>query len=247
MKRVLLISFIGLFLLSSAWAISGNEILAKVESTLTAPKDGEIKITMKLANLDGSNSQIREAKIWTLGKEKRLLKFMTPAGIKGIGLLVSSDTEIVVYLPAQKLIRRVQGGAKNDDFQGTDFSYNELGSYSYTEDYTAEIKSEDSTSWTLVLTKKANSQKNYTSATMIVDKKAFIPKSLLMYENNVQVKTLTVLETKMFGSYETPSRVKMESLKNKHSTEIIIDSADFDKNMKEDEIFKESFLKKPAL
>jgi outer membrane lipoprotein-sorting protein len=201
-------------------------------------------VTITISNADGSGRQVREAVMWMAGSDRRLLKFSSPAGVRGIALLVTGSDDISIYLPAQRLVRRIQGGAKNEDFQGTDFSYEELGSYEYTRDYKATLASEDGTTWTLSLARKAGSSKPYTKATMIVDKATMIPRSLELYDGEVKVKSMTILETKKVGAYTTPTRIRMVNVKTGHFTEIEVKEIAFDQGFDTAAIFRESFMKK---
>jgi hypothetical protein len=55
--------------------------------------------------------------------------FNSPRDVAGTGCLSfsyddeSKDDDIWLYLPAMKRVRRITGSGKNDDFMGTDFTY----------------------------------------------------------------------------------------------------------------------------
>ncbi len=229
---------------TAVYALSGDEILAKVESSLTGPKDYECMATMTLANSDGSKKEERSLKIWAAGKDREVIKFVTPAGVNGIGLLSMGADEMYLYLPAQNKIRRVEGGSKNDDFQGTDFSYNEMGSYEYKKDYSAEVSKEDDASYTLTLTRKAGSNKAYEKLIMTVAKADFVPGRIELYQNNAVKKVLTISEVNKTGSYIVPVKIRMENLSKGHFTEIVMSGIKFDQNLAGKDVFTKRFLKK---
>jgi outer membrane lipoprotein-sorting protein len=229
---------------SIAYAMTGDEILAKVEASLTGPKDYECLSTMILANKDGSKREERSLKIWAAGKEKQIIKFVTPASVNGISLLNEGADEMYLYLPAQNKIRRIEGGSKNDDFQGTDFSYNEMGSYEYKNDYSAELTGETDTAYTLLLTKKPQATRAYEKLVMTVDKPDFIPGRIELYQNNVLKKILTISEVKKSGTYIIPVRIKMENVSKSHYTEIVMSDVKFDQDLVKNDIFSKRFLKK---
>jgi len=90
--------------------------------------------TMVLINDKG---QQRERKNSTLLKlqangidSKLLVKFSTPADIKGTGFLQvehsDGDDDLWIYLPALKKSRRLVANNKKDSFVGTDFSYGDI-------------------------------------------------------------------------------------------------------------------------
>jgi outer membrane lipoprotein-sorting protein len=230
----------------SAFGLSGEEILAKVEQTLTGPKDYEGTSVMMLANSDGTGKEQRSLKVWIAGGEKRVIKFTSPAGIEGIGLLTEGPGEMYLYLPSQNKIRRIEGGSMNEDFQGTDFSYNEMGSFDYKKDYAAELKAEDEAAWTLSLAKKAGADRIYDELVMVVGKSDYVPQRIEMYAKGRMLKILTILEVTKSGSYQVPARLRMENLDKKHYTEMTMSSLKFDQGLEAKDVFSKRFLKKKA-
>lgn len=244
MKFKIFVVMMMLGFVSIGFSLTGNEVLAKAEALMTAPKDSYGLATMTLGKTDGTGKEIREMEMWMAGKEKRVIKFKKPASVKGIGLLVSGDNEMYVYLPAQKKIRRISGGSKNDDFQGTDFSYEEMGSYDYQKDYNATIVSEDDKVYNLKLTRKSDSEKRYTSMTMNIRKLDFVPNNINMYEGDTLIKVLTISEIKVIGEYTTPVFIRIENKVKKHYTEMQISDLKFDQELEEAGKFTKRFLKK---
>jgi outer membrane lipoprotein-sorting protein len=229
-----------------AYGLSGDEILARTEEILSGPKDYEGRLTMTLANNDGSEKEERTLHVWFSGKELRIIKFISPASMSGIGLLSLASDEMYLYLPAQNKIRRIEGGVKNDDFQGTDFSYNEMGSYDYRKDYTSEVASENETAYTLLLEKKPGSDKPYDKLKMTITKSDFIPRTIEFYRGDVLKKVLFILEVKKTGDRIVPSRIKMENIEKKHYTEMVMTEVKFDQGLVDRDVFSKRFLKKKA-
>ncbi|RPJ08585.1 MAG: outer membrane lipoprotein-sorting protein [Spirochaetaceae bacterium] len=229
---------------AAVFAETGDEILAKVENTLTGPKDYEASASMLLANMDGTGREVRELHLWFAGKNKSLIKFVSPAGIEGIGLLAEGDGIMSLYLPAQNRIRAIEGSLKNEDFQGTDFSYNEMGTYEYREHYVSVIDKEDASSWTLVLTRKPGSDRVYSKLFMTVDKTTLVPSKVELYSGDVLKKVLTIYETKKSGSYTIPVKIRIENVVRKHYTELTLADVKFDQGLEAQGIFTRRFLKK---
>jgi outer membrane lipoprotein-sorting protein len=230
----------------SAFGLSGDEILAKVEQALTGPKDYEGTSVMVLANSDGTRKEQRSLKMWVAGSEKRVIKFVSPAGIEGIGLLSEGPGEMYLYLPSQNKIRRIEGGSMNEDFQGTDFSYNEMGSFDYKKDYAAVLKAEDDAVWTLSLARKAGADRAYDELVMVVAKSDFVPQRIEMYAKGRMLKVLTILEVEKSGSYKIPVRLRMENLDKKHYTEMTMSGLKLDQGLEANDVFSKRFLKKKA-
>ncbi len=232
--------------ISKVYSMTGEDVLAGVEAKLSAPQDMESRSDMVLANSDGSGREKRVLKMWSAGKKKRLIKFIEPAGIEGIGFLMEGDNELNLYLPAMNKIRRIEGGAKNEDFQGTDFSYNEMASYEYKKDYSAEIASEDSNTYVLNLKRKSGSDKNFDSIKMVVNKMNLVPEKIELYENGTLKKILTISGIKEEGKYTVPVKIMMENVSKKHFTEITMSDIKFDQGLEDKDVFSKRFLKKKA-
>jgi len=229
-----------------AFGLTGDEILAKVEKALTGPKDYEGTSVMTLANADGSGKEQRSLKMWVAGSEKRVIKFISPAGIEGIGLLTEGPGEMYLYLPSQNKIRRIEGGSMSEDFQGTDFSYNEMGSFDYKKDYAASLASENDGTWTLELARKAGADRSYERLVMVVAKADYVPKRVDMYRNGKMLKQLSILEVSESGSYKVPVKLRMENLEKKHYTEMSLSGLKFDQGLEAKDTFSKRFLKKKA-
>ncbi len=247
MKKIFLFLTVFMAGMPAAYSLTGDDILARVEDTLTAPKDMESRCVMTLGDIDGTGAEKRLLKMYSSGKQKRLIKFMEPAGISGIGLLVESDEEMYLYLPSMNKIRRIEGGSKNEDFQGTDFSYNELSSYEYRKDYSAQIETENTDTYILELKRKPQSIEPYDSIRMTVDKNDFIPSKMELYENGKVKKILTISDVKKDERYAVPVKMRMEDLNLKHYTEILLSDVKFDRNLEGRDVFTKRFLKKKEM
>jgi outer membrane lipoprotein-sorting protein len=114
-------------------ALNAREIM---ERNFFVSKVSALKIESTMA-LIGANGQRRERRNTTLIKlqpngvdSKFIVKFSTPADIKGTGVLqvedVDGDDDLWIYLPALKKSRRLVANNKKDSFAGSDFSYGEI-------------------------------------------------------------------------------------------------------------------------
>lgn len=227
----------------NTYALTGEEILEKVEATLKAPKDMETTAKMVLANLDGSEKEEREVKMWSAG-EKAVVKFLSPASIKGIGLLKLSEDQMYLYLPAMNKIRMIQGSMKEENFQGTDFTYEEMAGHNYKQHYNAKLIEETEKTYVLELTKKPSSDRKYDKAIMTVDKNTFIPTKLELYKKDKKEKVLEMYNIeKIEGKYWFPLGMKMTDLNRKHFTEIKVLEIKVDQNLASKDVFSKRFLK----
>ena len=118
---------------TAAEALSAQQIMEK-NFFVTKVRTLKTDSTMILINDRG---QTRERKSATLAKlqangidSKLLVKFLSPADIKGTGFLQvehsGADDDQWIYLPALKKTRRLVANNKKDSFVGSDFSYGDI-------------------------------------------------------------------------------------------------------------------------
>lgn len=243
MKKTAMVLSICLMAVTGLFSQTGKEVLDKVEATLTAPKDMETYFEMTLGSTGGGSTEKRTLKIWTAGKDKRVVKFIAPVSVNNVGVLALGDDEMYVYLPAYQKVRRIQGNMRDSDFQGTDFSYREMGSYNYTKDYEASVQKDEKDFVILNLAKKNGSDAPYDRLVMTVDKGNYLPKSIEMYSGDVKKKVLTVLDSAKKGAYWTFQSIRMENLPAKHFTEVTMKDIQFDGNIEGKGVFTQRFLK----
>jgi hypothetical protein len=94
----------------------------------------ELESTMALITDRGQRRERRNTAVIKLQPNgidsKLMIKFETPADIKGTGVLqiehADGDDDLWVYLPALKKSRRLVASNKKDSFAGSDFSYGDI-------------------------------------------------------------------------------------------------------------------------
>ncbi len=120
-----------------AQELTGDEILKKAEESRPV---SEITISeMTIVHKSGSK-RIREIKAWMKGDDSTLVRFLSPANIKGTGFLSVDDNDWL-YLPVLKKVRRIATKEKGGSFMGSDFSYDDVGGYSWEQDFHSKLLS----------------------------------------------------------------------------------------------------------
>ena len=132
-----------LFLISAAAlnAMDGEEIMRLADERYTGDSSRQ-KTSMELINKRGN---IRERSLISYWKdygdtEKQVMVFQKPGDVEGVGYMAYSydekdrDDDTWLFLPALKKSRRISGSSRNDDFMGTDFTYDDMGDRKVEED-----------------------------------------------------------------------------------------------------------------
>lgn len=144
MKPVLLIIFLTLAAAAVAQS-SPREIIKKSHDVV---KVSSFEAVSVLTTTDGSgNMRTRKSsmasKTYPDGTEKRIIKFLEPAEVKGTGILIFDHErkadDMWIYLPAIRKTRRIVSSEKSKSFMGSEFSNADmtaplLDDFSYTGD-----------------------------------------------------------------------------------------------------------------
>lgn len=224
-------------------AEDGAAVLKKVDKVENAMKDTVIEMKMTLVDKSGDTKE-RKAKVMQKGETKRIFKFLTPADIKGVGVLVLENDVIYFYMPAFGKTRRIASSAKNDTFMGTDFTFDDMGSLKYSDDYDVEKMETEEKRYILTLKPKPGKKKEYSSLKMYVNKSNFVFTRLEYYSKGEKLKkVLKKSKIKKKGKYWMAYKMVMKDVKKKHKTIMEIESAKFDTGL-EDDKFSQRELKR---
>jgi outer membrane lipoprotein-sorting protein len=208
-------------------ALSGQQIIEKVENTLTAADDMTAVYTITVTDAGGT-SQTSTLKIWTMGQDKRMIKYTAPSSVAGIGFLVLSDDEMYFYSPSRADVRRIAGHARYENFHNTDFSYQDLANYSYDEDYTAELLDTADGQYVLELTPRSGVDTDYTKLKMWVETDSFVFRRVDFYTSVGLIKRLTTGGIAVRDGYTSIGALLMTDVTTGHKTTIAISSIDYD-------------------
>jgi outer membrane lipoprotein-sorting protein len=193
-------------------------ILQEVEDSLNAPIDREATLKMQLIDKAG-NTKNRKLTILQKGPEKRLIRFNAPADVKGVGFLVLEDDLMYLYMPAFAKVRRIASHVKNENFMGTDLTYDDMSQSDYVENYTPVLKDETNQHYILDLTPKPESEIEYSKLIMWANKQSMLPDTIEFYDrSNRLLKTMIQTETKQIDGYWTPQHIEMTDVQDQHKT-----------------------------
>ena len=244
MKRTLILSIV--FLVLSAdllLAQQAQEIVAKADVVINAPKDQKAIMKMILTDKNG-NEKHRESEFLQKGDEKRIMRFTKPADQKGIAFLGLPNDVQYLYMPAFHKVRRIASHVKNTKFAGTDFTYDDLSSFKYSEDYNATLINEDNQYWILELKPKPGVKKDYGKLKMWVRKDNYYPAKLEYYDKGGNLwKVMERRKIEKIGKYWISREMEMKDLKEQHSTIMQLEDIEFDTGLS-DKLFTKRYLKR---
>lgn len=245
-----IIAFISLVILvtgivnSSATAQTAEEILERIDSTQNAYRDMEATEQMKLIDNNGSEKQ-RIVTIQQKGKELRLVRFLKPADVRGVGFLRIASDRLYLYLPAFRKVRRIASSVKNEDFMGTDFTYEDLSQTRYARDYTPGSLTKHDQQWVLGVKARDGADVSYGKLILHADIDTYVVRLVEYFDDaGNKVKELTTGNVAKISGYWTPQKMTMKTLKDDHQTVLELSGITFDRGLSDFD-FSERNLKRP--
>jgi outer membrane lipoprotein-sorting protein len=231
--------------------LTGPQIIEEVNN-LMAPKTAYAKSKMTIVTTSGDlRTFVYDS--WSKDKgEKNLVRYLEPRRVKDQAVLMLNHADdIWMYFPRTQRVRKMATHAKKQKMQGSDFSYEDMGSGdAFIEDFTAkrldDEEKEGQQCFTLELTRKRDSDLSYSRLIMWVVKENFYPIVINYYsETNPSrlEKTLTQSNIEIIDGIATAKNMVMLNKNDNTKTEMELIEVTYDLEL-EDRMFSERELKK---
>ncbi len=188
-----------------------DDPLAPVDEAINRWKtlDYRYNIITKDADDNASKLKLRVRMRRKGSDNQQFINISAPADMKGTKVLTLSPTEMYIYIPAFKKIRRIASHVTEAGFLGTALSQKDLTLTRYGRYYTAVKSSENDDSMTLKLTAK-NDEAPYPRLELDIVKKRMVPSEIRYFnEEGVKIKTEKRTSYKCRSGYCAPLRMIM--------------------------------------
>ncbi len=199
----------------------GQAHLQKVDEAINRWTDQFFSYEM-IDHQPGKSPRTLGLEVHMLG-EKRFTQFTAPAEMKGTRILILSPTRMYVYLPAYKKVRRVASHVSAQGLMGTAYASDDLAVETYSDLYTAKLKSQDDTNLVLDLVAKKGATVPYPQIEMTVEKKRYLPKKFVYKDTDG-----SLMKTERRGAYKcvgdicAPTKMQMEDHRRPgHKTQLL--------------------------
>jgi hypothetical protein len=126
----------------------GERILRLMDEGITCVKDQMIEFEA-ITQAPGKEPFTMRLAVYTKGTKWRRVEFLAPGDLKGTRVLVLSPSQMYVYLPAYRRIRRVASHVKGQGFMGTAYSHNEMSLVTYSDVFKGRLLKETDAQWTV--------------------------------------------------------------------------------------------------
>jgi outer membrane lipoprotein-sorting protein len=213
----------------SLFAQSAYDIM-KMADDRYAGDTAKYTLTMTLVSKRGS-PRVRELGYYFKDygdTAKTAMVFRAPRDVEGTCYLAWSydsdkDDDTWIYLPGMKRTRRISGSGRNDDFMGSDFSYEDMGERALSKD-DFSLKGEETVDgaacW--VIEAKAKDSRDPNAVRRIrIRKDNYVVAGIEYYDRQGRLfKRLQVFGIKQVDGIWTASKMEMTNVLNEHSTVI---------------------------
>jgi hypothetical protein len=228
------IAFFTMVLFSShALGLTGEEVAMEVEKARRGFSDSKSRLVMTLINASGakslrkmSNKMLEKPKDSKTEGDKSIIVFLSPADVKGTGLLtyerLDREDDQWLYLPALRRTKRIASKNKSGSFMGSEFAYEDISAQSL-EKYTYSNAVNEETLNGIACYKYERYPKSkysgYTKQVVWADKKTFITIKTDYYDRKREL-----LKTAIFSDYKKTKgvwrigKIHMKNHQNKKET-----------------------------
>ncbi len=129
MKTILIIIFVATTTIIAQQAIpTGQELVEKMSEIMTQENSAAI-MTQTITTSSGKQRTF-EFEMFTANEgEKTLMRYLKPSAARGQAfLMLNNADDIWTYFPRTKRVRKLSSSSKNQKMQGSDFSFEDMGS-----------------------------------------------------------------------------------------------------------------------
>jgi len=248
-----MIGIIVVFLLASASAddLTGEEIIKEVNALLN-PSTTYGKAKMTIVTTSGQERTfVYES--WSMNRgEKTLIRYLEPRRVMGQAILMLNNADdIWAFFPRTQRVRKLATHAKKQKMQGSDFSYEDMGSGdAFIDDYNSkrlkDEKKEGFDCYTVELIRKKGTEATYSRLAMWVIKENYYPVAIDYYDENdpeFLLKRLVQSDIRIIDDIPTAMNVVMRNEMDNTETKMILVEVKYDIEL-EDSFFTERSLKK---
>lgn len=249
------ITFVLTFLLSSCFIygqeMTGEQIINRVNDLMNQKTIyGRSKMTIVTTS---GKTRTFEYESWSKDNgEKNLIRYLAPSRIKGQAtLMLNYADDIWIFFPRTRRVRKLATHAKKQKMEGSDFSYEDVGSGDafvkyFTTKRLKDGKMEGYRCYKLELIQNKDSDVSYSRLIMWVIKKYFVPIVIDYYDEKdpeLLLKRLVQSDIQIIDDIPTPMKMVMYDKQDNTQTSLELTEIKYNIPLK-DEMFTERGLKK---
>jgi outer membrane lipoprotein-sorting protein len=255
LKRVLFVFVFCLFFTALAEEAEKKNTAEGIITTMTEklnPEQSEAVIEMTIMT-SGDQERTFVYKSYSKNEgEKSLMKYLEPGRVKNQAILMLNNADdIWMYFPRTNRVRKLATHAKRQKVQGSDFSYEDMGSSNeFIDNYNSvligEEEKEEKLCYKLELTRKENSDAGYSRLMVWVEKESYVPVLISYYHDkdaNLLEKELLLSDVRTIDDIPTAMKMVMYNRLDDTKTTMEFKELTYDVDLS-DNLFTEMGMKK---
>ncbi len=215
----------------SAEQLTADQIIDRVKENQVDYENSKTQAEMILIDKNGN---VEEREIIMFEKEENdkisvLMRFLSPKSVEGVTLLsIENGERIYLYMPAYQKPRRIAGSSKQENFMGTDFSYEDISMDYQSEEYQKNLLEETEQRF-LIEVIPDDEEISYQKFLLYINKEAFYVEKVEFYDMNEQLaKTLEIKEVKIDENNRiTPIKIELNNITDSHQTKMNIKEIEY--------------------
>ncbi len=230
--------------------LTGDQIIKKVNDSMN-PFSAH-SVSRLTINTSSGKKRTFVYESWTKQHgSMNLIRYKEPARTRGQAILMLNNADdIWIYFPRTRRVRKLATHAKRQKMEGSDFSYEDMGSGdSFINDFSTKKLRDEKRSgkecYKIELTRKPNADVSYSRLIMWVDKENFVPIVIDYYDDkdsNRLVKELILSDIKTIDTI--PTAMKMVMINKKDNSRTIFEIISVEYNVEiSDKLFSERGIK----
>lgn len=252
MRKIFLLLFMFLFANHClSQTLTGEDIINKVNAILNQKTVyGKAKLTIITTS---GKKRTFEYESWSKDNgEKNLIRYIAPRRVKGQAILMLNNADdIWAYFPRTGRVRKLASHAKKQKMQGSDFSYEDMGSGdAFIKNFTAkrlkDEKIEGYDCYKVELTRKKGVDSQYSRVICWVIKDNFFPVVIDYYDEhnpNRWIKRMVQKDIRVIDGVPTGMKIIMYNKEDNTQTEMELLQVKYNIPIS-DEMFSERSLAK---
>lgn len=217
-------------------AVDANKILAEVDKRAASFDDQSYSASMEIFK-DGVLKKTLKFSSQMKHPDKQLIVFEAPGDVAGMKVLMENTSNLYLYLPEFKKVRRVAAHVQNQGFLGSTFTYEDMTQVRLSPHFKAELGGKSGNETTLVLTPKQGVESTYPKIEVVIDStKGGVTQLRYFDGSGALVREQTRSEWIKIEGKLMPTKVSMLNHKTKDLTVITLSDVKVNQGV-EDSIF----------
>ena len=237
MNRFHSVALAGVVLAASVFAQEPRQIIQEVQKRQHSNSQ---RYQGTLEVIGGGNKVATKSwiyqRIGSFGDSKAILRFVTPAEVKGVGLLIVNHTDRAsdqwMWTPAVGRDRRIAMQDRSTRFFGTDFSFEDLEERDV-DQYNFKLVADEGGMWKIESTPRKKSQ--YTRSLIWVKKDNYTFQKVEAYDDKGLVRTIDYKDFAQVAGIWTARTTEVFDTRRKSRTILKYEKLEYNLQFKDDE------------